>query len=672
MTSAAIRLRPAPPLLTGAGLLLWGWQTGFLPYAVPMALLLELPYKTSWRWSITDREFNNVADISGVVFFLMVVYIFIMNGADGIFAVLSIMPFILYMLILVQRYSQQGTVKLSALFISLRRLETADAEDINRDIDLSLPYLLVCIISASSGNQHMVWFFMSCCLLVASILWSFRPRRYHFSLWVALISLSFLLGYGGQIGILMLHRSIELRMMHLFERYMWRYRDPDRATTAIGTIGRLKQSDSIVLRMDTDRRLKHSLLLREASYSSYGFGVWSNVDTRFDLIDPDITPGNWTLDKHKGNNSVVIATYMIKDTGVIPLPQGSTNIRDSNAIEINRNHYGTVRMEAREGWVRYRALYRPGKIDDPPPNNRDLAIAENYRLDFQRLAREWGLYGKQPLQILQTVKHNFAVNFRYSLTQRNRYPRGKYLHNFLFNDRRGHCEFFATSTVLLLRAAGIPARYAVGYVVDEYSRLEGRYIARARDAHSWALAYVNGGWQVVDTTPSVWGPEEDAESSALEPLLDFVSWVKYRFVRWQSDDRIEEKTSGNYLLWLLVPLVLLLIWRLYGKQRVSRIKSGNERPANTHYPGMDSALYALVRELEQAGYYRKQGETLAAWFARLDEDIKSAGLNDALQLHYRYRFDPESTGSELNNRLSEVVSAILHSGLVHSREKEPS
>lgn len=672
MTSAAIRLRPAPPLLTGAGLLFWGWQTGFLPYAVPMALLLELPYRTSWRWSITDREFNNVADISGVVFFLMVVYIFITNGADGIFAVLSIMPFILYMLILVQRYSQQGTVKLSALFISLRRLEAADAEDINREIDLSLPYLLVCIISASSGNRHMIWFFISCCLLVASILWSFRPRRYHYSLWVALISLSFLLGYGGQIGILKLHRSIELRMMHLFERYMWRYRDPDRATTAIGTIGRLKQSDSIVLRMDTDGRLKHPLLLREASYSSYGFGVWSNVDTRFDLIDPDITPGNWTLDKQKGNNSVVIATYMIKDTGVIPLPQGITNIRDSNAIEINRNHYGTVRMEAREGWIRYRALYRPGNIDDPPPNNRDLAIAATYRPDFQRLAREWGLYGKRPLQILQTVKHNFAENFRYSLTQRNRYPRGKYLHNFLFNDRRGHCEFFATSTVLLLRAAGIPARYAVGYAVDEYSRLEGRYIARARDAHSWALAYVNGGWQVVDTTPSVWGPEEDAESSALEPLLDFVSWVKYRFVRWQSDDRIEEKTSGNYLLWLLVPLVLMLIWRLYGKQRISRIKSGDDRQANTHYPGMDSALYALIRELEQAGYYRQQGETLAAWFARLDEDIKSGGLNDALQLHYRYRFDPESTGSELSDRLSEVVSAILHSGLIRSREKEPS
>ena len=664
MISAAIRLRPAPPLLTGASLLLWGWQTGYLPYAVPMALLLELSCWTGWRWPITDQEFNNVADISGVVFFLLVVYIFSRNGADGIFVILSIMPFILYLLILVQRYSQQGVIKLSALFISLRRLEPGEDEEINREIDLSLPYLLVCIISASSGNQRTIWFFILCGLLLAAVLWSFRPRRYHYGLWLALVSLSFLLGYGGQIGILNLHKSIELSMMQLFERYMWRYRDPNRATTAIGSIGRLKLSDSIVLRIDTGSKLPQPLLLREASYSNYGFGVWSNVDTRFDLIDPDITPGNWTLEQHSGDSSAVIATYMIKDTGVIPLPQGTTNIRDSSAIEINRNHYGAVRMEAREGWITYRALYQTGNVNDSPPNKRDLAIADSYRPDFQRLAREWGLYGKQPREILQRVKHNFAENFRYSLTRRDRYPRGKYLHNFLFNNRQGHCEFFATATVLLLRAAGIPARYAVGYVVDEYSRLEGRYIARARDAHAWTLAYLDGSWQVVDTTPSVWGQQEDAEASAFEPLFDFASWLKYRFARWQSNDQLKDETSSSYLLWLLVPLVLLLIWRLYGKQRISRIINSEAEKEHPVHPGMDSALYNLVRELEQFGYYRRQGETLGAWFARLDEEIKSTGLNDALQLHYRYRFDPASSGRELHDRLSELVASILESGLI--------
>ncbi|MBT8330725.1 MAG: transglutaminase-like domain-containing protein, partial [Deltaproteobacteria bacterium] len=41
----------------------------------------------------------------------------------------------------------------------------------------------------------------------------------------------------------------------------------------------------------------------------------------------------------------------------------------------------------------------------------------------------------------------------------------KNIENFLTRSRSGHCEYFATATVLLLRQAGIPARYARGYSV---------------------------------------------------------------------------------------------------------------------------------------------------------------------------------------------------------------
>ncbi|MEJ2760361.1 MAG: transglutaminase domain-containing protein [Gammaproteobacteria bacterium] len=664
MTAVAVRLRSAPPFTLGASLLFWGWQTGFLLYALPMAVILESPRWIRWRWSISDREFNNVADISGLVFFLLVIYVFSIDGAGGIFVILTIMPFVLFLLVMVQHYSQRGSVKLSALFISLRRLEAQESRGLNREIDLSLPYFLLCILSASAGNQRTIWFFILSSLLIAAVLWSFRPGRYHGLLWAALLGVSIVMAYGGQIGLIHLHRSIEMSMMKLFEKYMWRYRDPDRATTAIGSIGRLKLSNRIVLRVSTNGKLARPLLLREAAYSRYGYGIWSNAPSNFKLIDPDITPGSWTLESQRGRKSVAIATYMIKDTGVIPLPQGTTNIRDSNAIQVNRNRYGAVRMEAREGWVKYRADYRPGDIEDSPPDKQDLQIADSYRSDFLRLARQWKLYGKDPRQILQTVERNFAEKFRYSLTQRDRYPRGRYLHNFLFMNRQGHCEFFATSTVLLLRAAGIPARYAVGYVVNEYSRLEGNYIVRARDAHAWTLAYVDGGWRVVDTTPSVWATADNTNASVFEPLFDFASWLKYRFARWQSGEQLEESTSNTYLLWLLVPLVLLLLWRLYGKERISTLGHRDAGVSPFDYPGRDSALYRLVEELERAGYRRRQGETLGAWFQRLDGETRAAGLIEALQLHYRYRFDPASNGAELRKRLAEKVNAILASGRI--------
>ena len=194
-------LKPAPQFIVGGGLLLWGWQNGFLIYALPMAVLLELATWATWRWPISDKEFNNVADLSGVVFFLLVIYIFAEKGTQGIFTVLAVTPFVLYPLILIQQYSERGRVKLSALIISLRLLDEHDSPELNTSIDLTLPYFLICVVSASAGNQRTILFFILVSVLLAMILWSLRPRRYHTGLWASLLFLSFILAYGGQEGI---------------------------------------------------------------------------------------------------------------------------------------------------------------------------------------------------------------------------------------------------------------------------------------------------------------------------------------------------------------------------------------------------------------------------------------------------------------------------------------
>jgi transglutaminase-like putative cysteine protease len=80
---------------------------------------------------------------------------------------------------------------------------------------------------------------------------------------------------------------------------------------------------------------------------------------------------------------------------------------------------------------------------------------------------------------------------------------GGVLRTFLFGDtieRRGHCQYFATSAVLLLRRAGFQARCVAGFASDEVS--EGAVVFRALHAHAW-LEVVNskGSWQRVDATP---------------------------------------------------------------------------------------------------------------------------------------------------------------------------
>ena len=643
----------------GAGLLIWGWQNEFLPYAVIMALILESARLVNWRWSTSEKEFNNISDLSGVGFFITVVYIFFTVRSQGIYTILSILPFVFFLIVVTQIYSVQRTLKLSVLLVSLRKLEPDRDAEINRNIDISLPYFMMCLISASAGNQRTLWFYVLVCLLLGYVLWSIRPARYRVITWLTVITLAVGLGYAGQIGIRNAQRAIELSLMSVFDQFMWRYRDPNRVTTAIGTIGRLKFSDRILVRVKTDHRLTHPLYLHEATYDSYNYGVWSASRPAFTAIDPDLGGNSWTLNALKPMKHATIATYMVKDIGVIPLPHGTSNISGNGIIEINQNSEGTVKMEIREGWVRFKTAYADNRLPEWQPGKADLAVASAYTDVFRRLANELSLYGKPQDEILNSVKAYFKKNFRYSLTRR-RYFRRNYLEDFLFVSHQGHCEFFATSTVLLLRTLGIPARYAVGYYIDEYSNLEGQYIGRSRDAHSWVLAYINNRWQVVDTTPSTWVPYEEARASILQPLYDLSAWIRYKFSRWQSKDELEdEQTSEFQLLWLLIPLILILAWRLYSKERIRKSSNNITAAKKIVYPGLDSRFYQLVTVIEEQGFTRRTGETMNAWLGRLESRYRNYNIRQALKLHYRYRFDPDGLPARAIEQLDKLVNDAI-------------
>ncbi|NNE36704.1 MAG: transglutaminase domain-containing protein, partial [Gammaproteobacteria bacterium] len=447
----------------------------------------------------------------------------------------------------------------------------------------------------------------------------------------------------------------------MFDQFMWRYRDPDRATTAIGSIRQLKRSDRIMLRVNSEQRLQTPLYLREASYDRYNYGIWNNETPVYTLIDQRLD-GSWLLEPGNTQGTINVTSYMPREIGVIPVPHGVNRIKDITALEINTNQYGAVRMEIREGWINFNADYQDRMFGSPPGKN-DLDVPSPYRNDFDRLAMELDLYSKTPEESLALITRFFTENFTYSLDQRRRYPRSKFLQNFLFNTRSGHCEYFATSTVLLLRTLGIPARYAVGYVVDEFSNIEDSYIARSRDAHSWALAFVNDEWRIVETTPSVWAPYEDANASLFEPFMDIYSWLSYRYALFQARDELEQEETNYDLLYLLIPLVLFLIWRLFFKQRINKNKAASIIRSIRRKQGVDSVFYMLINEFKQAGYARRDGETLSSWMNRINEKGDFPELEEALQLHYQYRFDPATNGKQIQKELTRRVKSILKRGI---------
>ncbi|MDQ2962463.1 MAG: DUF3488 and transglutaminase-like domain-containing protein, partial [Pseudomonadota bacterium] len=74
---------------------------------------------------------------------------------------------------------------------------------------------------------------------------------------------------------------------------------------------------------------------------------------------------------------------------------------------------------------------------------------------------------------------------------------------FLFDTRRGFCEHYAGAFVVLLRAAGIPARVVTGYQGGEINPNGGYMIVRDSDAHAWAEALIDGAWKRFDPTAAV-------------------------------------------------------------------------------------------------------------------------------------------------------------------------
>jgi transglutaminase-like putative cysteine protease len=90
---------------------------------------------------------------------------------------------------------------------------------------------------------------------------------------------------------------------------------------------------------------------------------------------------------------------------------------------------------------------------------------------------------------------------------------------FLFESRRGHCEFFASALAMLLRSVGIPARIATGFSLHDPNPLTGFYEVRRLDGHAWVEAYVAGeGWLMLEPTPFYPLPQPAPERQIAEVM----------------------------------------------------------------------------------------------------------------------------------------------------------
>lgn len=632
-----------PPLLIGAGLLFWGALTSHYVPGLLAAVFLEGVRFIDTRWELTEKDYRHVWDFCMAVFAALFVYFYASREiTTSAFAFMQWLPLIFLPIITAQWLGDREQLPYRVFSWILRRRPSAPNE---KGLDISYLYWAICILAASAVSPQNAWFYGGFSALMLWALLATRPRRSPVWLWILLLALITFAGYQTQSRLRDFQALMEYQLSNWIFRWVRRDFDVRESQTSLGRIGRLQLSSRILFRLDTGGLNPAPSLLRETSYNTFRANTWYAFNNAFSSVTAE-TNDAWTLIPDKrAPAQITISGAIPRNKSVLPVPGGTVRIENMPSLEMETNFFGVVRVSQSPAFVQYRALYGPGKSIDAPPTIEDLRIPETELQTISQVASNLNLTTENRIQNMRAIERHFESAFKYTTFLEipgYRYRRQEItpLSRFLLQTHAGHCEYFATATVLLLRQARVPTRYATGFAVIEAPDSQ-RRIVRDRHAHAWCLVWNADRemWEDFDTTPSGWNAIEAGRAPWYQTWSDFWSRLGFEFDKW----RHAKSYLREYSIGLASVLATVLAWRIAFTRRRAKNKSiPLANPLKISYPGQDSEFYEIERRLAQLHASRDPGETAAIWLARIQPPIlpDNESLEFILALHYRFRFDP--------------------------------
>jgi len=224
---------------------------------------------------------------------------------------------------------------------------------------------------------------------------------------------------------------------------------------------------------------------------------------------------------------------------------------------------------------------------------------------------------------------------------------------FLFESRKGHCEYFASAVTLLLRCAGVPCRFATGFLADEQNAYGDYWVARNRDAHAWVEVFLEGrGWLTVEATPPDGVPRGGA--SHREHLIDYVKYAPQRLLAALQSMQMEQlaawfstfvsvSTLAGVLLMLGGALAGFVAWRLRGSRAHAPVLQPDPAVA-----ALQVSLAKMDRLMAARGLARGASETLN----RFAERVAKSGDMDSASWYLAYAEARYSERAELASQLA--------------------
>jgi transglutaminase-like putative cysteine protease len=301
----------------------------------------------------------------------------------------------------------------------------------------------------------------------------------------------------------------------------------------LGAIGTIKQSDAVVMRVRVNQppeRLPGNLKWRGMALDRYDGRSWSRSRP---WGRPVQAQGRfYKLEESTQGTELLWQTFYMEALSTNVVFAGRKTLAVSNDLDTlqrddSDNLYTSPHPRKK---IRYLAVSDPSAPDPSPgtilgPIPQEIAdtCLQLPPLDprIAGLAKKVTGAVTKPYAKARALEFHLKNNYSYSLDLSGTPNSSDPIAMFLFDVRKGHCEYFASAMVVMLRELGIPARLVNGFRAGDYNGLGNAWTVRQYHAHSWVEAYFGPyGWVEFDPTPTDRRPPRTGLAAVFSDFMD--------------------------------------------------------------------------------------------------------------------------------------------------------
>ena len=296
-----------------------------------------------------------------------------------------------------------------------------------------------------------------------------------------------------------------LVLFFLFPRLagpLWRMPGADTAGSGLsdemspGDISKLSLSDAVAFRVDFDMAVPNTedlywrgpVLGQQVGRTWRMYPVRAAPRIQYDALSPPVT---YRVTLQPSNKPWLFALDLPRAAPPEAYILGDFQLRSNTLVTSLRSYEMSSHLRYRTGTSLSPDALRPYLQYNDDINPRTIAYARKLRQD-----------NPDPKVLIEKLMTRYNNEFEYTLEPPLLGPNS--VDEFLFDTRKGFCEHYAGSFVLILRAAGIPARVVTGYQGGEVNPITRQLVVRQSEAHAWSEVWLEDlGWVRADPTFAV-------------------------------------------------------------------------------------------------------------------------------------------------------------------------